>query len=485
MTLGQASGRQAFTQGLALVLAADVILILTSACFAILSHFPSGDGEWQMSSGRGVAKHLGFVLLYVVLLLLSSHFYSDYSDRKVHSIRGEQLALLRAVATATLLVAASIYLSGVQTISRIVVGETVLLSTVAMMAWRLVHRKRILGGLHSRNVLIVSAGSVARELEKYLSKNRHLGFVFKGYLDCRQNGDCKTNLPLPLDRRRAPQNAQILGTVSDFERIVRSHFIDEIFIAHSENRELVKHLIFAARCKGIDARVVPDTFEGVVTPTPIEYFGLVPLMSFRHQADPGLGPFMKHYLDVLTATAALIGLSPVLLMIAVLIKLGSPGPILYRSIRIGKKGKTFICYKFRTMVADADKLRDSLNHLNEREEILFKISDDPRITSIGRFLRKYSIDELPQFLNILKGEMSLVGPRPPIPSEYEKYSVDHLRRLDVIPGITGLWQVAARTDPSFRNYIALDTAYVDNWSFWLDCKILLKTIPVVFAGTGQ
>ncbi len=137
------------------------------------------------------------------------------------------------------------------------------------------------------------------------------------------------------------------------------------------------------------------------------------------------------------------------------------------------------------MVQNADELRDSLHHLNEREEILFKISNDPRITPVGRFLRKYSIDELPQLVNVLRGDMSLVGPRPPVPSEYEQYALEHLRRLDVVPGITGLWQVASRRDPSFQNYITLDTQYVNNWSLWLDCKILVKTVAVVFAGTGQ
>jgi len=174
-----------------------------------------------------------------------------------------------------------------------------------------------------------------------------------------------------------------------------------------------------------------------------------------------------------------------LLLVALLVKISSPGPILYRSTRVGKKGRNFICYKFRTMVANAEELRDSLHHLNEREDILFKISNDPRMTPLGRFLRKYSIDELPQFLNVLKGDMSLVGPRPPVPSEYRQYALEHLRRLDVLPGITGLWQVAARKNPSFQSYIALDTQYVNNWSVWLDCKILLRTIAVVLAGTGQ
>jgi lipopolysaccharide/colanic/teichoic acid biosynthesis glycosyltransferase len=137
------------------------------------------------------------------------------------------------------------------------------------------------------------------------------------------------------------------------------------------------------------------------------------------------------------------------------------------------------------MCLDADKLKESLQHKNERDGVLFKITDDPRVTRAGRFLRKYSLDELPQLYNVLRGDMSLVGPRPPIASEVEQYDISHLRRLDVLPGMTGLWQVEARQDPSFDSYISLDTAYVENWSLWLDMKILARTVGVVFSGTGS
>jgi lipopolysaccharide/colanic/teichoic acid biosynthesis glycosyltransferase len=162
----------------------------------------------------------------------------------------------------------------------------------------------------------------------------------------------------------------------------------------------------------------------------------------------------------------------------------TPGPIFYASERIGKKGRVFGCIKFRTMVPDAERRRAEILHMNERDSVLFKISNDPRITRTGRFLRKYSLDELPQLLNVLRGDMSLVGPRPPIASEVKRYELNHLRRLDVTPGVTGLWQVQARQDPSFDSYISLDTAYIENWSLWLDIKILVRTIGVVISGTG-
>jgi exopolysaccharide biosynthesis polyprenyl glycosylphosphotransferase len=308
-----------------------------------------------------------------------------------------------------------------------------------------------------------------------------LGFAVKGHLDRRQTV-MEGNFP---DRRRAGSEFSSLGGIQDLARVIRSHFIDEIFITAPENRDLVKHLIFEAARNGIDARVVPDLYDGLGGAAPIEYLGHVPLISFCHQSIPTVGLMAKRCIDLFFASAALIFLSPLLAVVAIAVKLTSPGPVLYCSPRIGKKGREFVCLKFRTMVANAEELRDSLHHLNEREEILFKIANDPRITPLGRFLRRFSIDELPQFVNVLRGDMSVVGPRPPVPSEYEQYSLDHLRRLDVVPGITGLWQVAARKDPSFQSYIALDTQYVDNWSVWLDCKILVRTIGAVLEGSGQ
>jgi len=200
---------------------------------------------------------------------------------------------------------------------------------------------------------------------------------------------------------------------------------------------------------------------------------------------PEMALTLKRILDLFLSGLIVALLSPLLLLTAIVIKLDSPGPIFYFSDRIGKKGRVFKCIKFRTMVVDADRRRAELMHLNERDGVLFKITNDPRITRLGRFLRKYSLDELPQFFNVLHGDMSIVGPRPPMGSEVREYKLDHLRRLDVTPGITGLWQVHARQDPSFDSYISLDLAYVENWSIWLDIKIIARTIGVVFSGTGS
>jgi exopolysaccharide biosynthesis polyprenyl glycosylphosphotransferase len=217
----------------------------------------------------------------------------------------------------------------------------------------------------------------------------------------------------------------------------------------------------------------------------VEYIGQFPTIPLHQREFPRGAFVIKRILDIGLSALALLVLSPVLLTIALLVRSDSDGPIFYRAARIGRKGRTFTCFKFRTMVADADKLREDLTHKNERDGILFKMTNDPRITKLGARLRKYSLDELPQFFNVLIGDMSLVGPRPPLASEVEKYDIAHLRRLDVLPGMTGLWQVEARQDPSFDSYISLDTAYVENWNLMLDLRILARTIGVVLGGTGS
>jgi lipopolysaccharide/colanic/teichoic acid biosynthesis glycosyltransferase len=193
----------------------------------------------------------------------------------------------------------------------------------------------------------------------------------------------------------------------------------------------------------------------------------------------------KRGFDILFSLLALVFILPVLLIVAMLIKLDSEGPVLYVSERIGKNGKRFRFLKFRTMVREADTLRGALLHLNERRGNLFKMSNDPRVTRLGKLLRRYSLDELPQFFSVLSGHMSVVGPRPCLTSEYARYTKEQRRRVEAVPGITGLWQVEARTNPSADAYFECDLYYVDHWSLWLDTKILLKTVAVVFAGTGE
>lgn len=193
----------------------------------------------------------------------------------------------------------------------------------------------------------------------------------------------------------------------------------------------------------------------------------------------------KRIVDVCLSLLLLVLAIPLIVLIALVIWANADGPLLYISERIGRNGRRFRMYKFRTMIVNAESLKHGLNRRNERTAILFKVSDDPRVTRTGRLLRKYSLDEIPQLINVLRGEMSLVGPRPPLASEVEQYDPQHFIRFKVLPGLTGLWQIRARKSPSFHDYIKFDTLYVQNRSFWLDIKILVRTIGVVLAGTGE
>ena len=276
-----------------------------------------------------------------------------------------------------------------------------------------------------------------------------------------------------------------MGTLDSLFECARKHFVDEIFVAGACAPGVVPELCKKAREHRVDLRVVPDMYEGLAWNRQIEYIGEFLTIPLHCGEVPELALVLKRILDIVVSSLALILLAPLLIAIVIAIRLDSPGPALYVSERIGKKGQVFGCIKFRTMVRNAEKLRTSVLSMNERDGILFKMKNDPRITRLGRILRKYSLDEIPQFFNVLFGDMSIVGPRPPIASEVKEYELKHLRRLDVTPGITGLWQVQGRQNPSFNEYILLDLAYIENWSVWLDMKIIIRTIGVVFAGTGS
>jgi lipopolysaccharide/colanic/teichoic acid biosynthesis glycosyltransferase len=217
----------------------------------------------------------------------------------------------------------------------------------------------------------------------------------------------------------------------------------------------------------------------------MERLGDVPLVSIHEEPLPVPSLALKRGLDVLMASAALVCLSPLLALIALIVKLDSRGPVLYAALRAGRKGRPFHCCKFRTMVRDADDRKRELRRLNEREGPFFKITNDPRVTRVGRLLRRYSLDELPQLWNVLIGEMSLVGPRPHPLDDVSGYSIQHLPRLDVMPGITGLWQIMARGDPSFETGMNLDLDYIRRWSVGMDLKILWKTVFSVLQGSGK
>jgi exopolysaccharide biosynthesis polyprenyl glycosylphosphotransferase len=417
-----------------------------------------------------------FVALFGLSLVLVTRSFGLYGPIQNRSGLHEQRMTVQATLIAGLLLCGALYLTQEDEVSRAVVLLLVSITSVLLCIrraiWRRMEYNRYREGLETRNVLIVGAGRVAHALRNHLESLRHLGFRFKGFVAL-------------TEREAESGDADVIGDVRNCLSLARALFVDEIFFSVPAEKKLVIALVEEARAVGIDVRVVPDLYDGLAWNAPVEYIGQFPTIPL-HRRDFPIGSFLlKRALDITLASLALLVASPIMLAIAIAVRFDSKGPVFYKAARIGRKGRTFNCYKFRTMVPNADKLKADLEHMNEREGVLFKIVNDPRITPVGRVLRKYSLDELPQFYNVVRGDMSLVGPRPPIASEVEQYDLAHLRRLDVLPGITGLWQVEARQDPSFDSYISLDTAYVENWSFWLDLKILARTVGVVFSGTGS
>ena len=462
----------------------DGITVLGAAIVATLYKVHSGpvasaEGFWRgtLIHGRSMGILLALFCGFAIALIVISRRLHLYDPARLASFLHEQRLSAQACLTAGLLLTGTLYLVHAEDIPRSIVLGTVGLVAVALslrrFAYRVMIYRRFDRGVGTRNVLIVGTGPEAQALRHHLDSIRHLGYTFKGFID----------FPGPTSRFAAT-SGDIVGTLDTLFQNARKQFVDEIFFTAPCKRGIVQDVLDQARVHGVDLRVIPDMYDGLAWDSPIEYVGQFPTIPLHCGRVPEFGLLLKRWLDVVLSILALIVLSPVLLAVAIAVKLDSHGPMLYFSERIGKKGRVFRCAKFRTMVRDADKRRADVMHMNERDGVLFKISNDPRITGVGRFLRKYSLDELPQFFNVLRGDMSIVGPRPPLASEVREYKLSHLRRLDVTPGITGLWQVQARQDPSFDSYISLDVTYIENWSIWLDLKILARTVGVVLAGTG-
>ncbi len=322
-------------------------------------------------------------------------------------------------------------------------------------------------GPAKRNVLIIGSQTAGRELASYLRQHPSTGCEVRGFLDDSEalGGD-------------------VLGRVNDLAGIARAQFVDEIIMTAPYQREQVSRVVLEAQKSRVALKIMPDLLGLGPESVLLDKVGDLPVLSLHREHLPALPLFLKRAADAALSATLLLLTSPLLALIALLIRLDSPGPVLYRGQRVGKKGRSFLCCKFRSMVGDADQIKDSLRRQNEREGPTFKLACDPRVTRAGRFLRRYSLDELPQLWNVLRGEMSLVGPRPHPLDDFERYAIDHFRRLDVTPGITGLWQVTARNDPSFHRNLKLDLEYIEHWSLWLDVRILFQTVAAVLRGSG-
>lgn len=325
-----------------------------------------------------------------------------------------------------------------------------------------------------RFVMVVGLGERARRLGEALERSAEYGVRLKGFV---------------ADASGAPAELRLGATypvfnLAELPSILRGHVIDEIIFAVDSQKlaDLEEVFLFCDE-EGVRTRVAVDFFPHVNSDIYLERLAFTPLLTFSAAPHDEIRLLAKRFMDVIIAAAALIVLAPFMLIVAALIRFTSPGPIIFHHQRCGLNGRRFTFYKFRSMCADADYLRPSVEHMSHRTTAI-KIPGDPRLTPIGRYLRKFSIDEWPQLWNVLKGDMSLVGPRPAVPSEVDQYQCWQRRRLRMRPGLTCLWALAGRDDVDFETWMKLDMQYIDNWSLGLDCKILLLTIPRVLTGRG-
>jgi len=278
---------------------------------------------------------------------------------------------------------------------------------------------------------------------------------------------------------------KILPSNENINDLLDNKIVDELIYCKKDfEPQVIRKLIYSCQEVGVAFRLQSDFFNLIASKSNINYFGEIPVLTFANTPSNFIALKIKELFDFLFSFFAILFLSPVFIIIAIIIKATSKGDVFFKQERVGRRGRPFMLYKFRTMVDNAEELKEGLKAQNEVDGPVFKIKNDPRITKIGKFLRKTSLDELPQFFNVLKGNMSVVGPRPPVPQEVKEYERWQLRRLSMKPGITCIWQVSGRNEISFNEWMKLDLEYIDNWSLKLDVILILKTVNTIFGKTG-
>ncbi len=327
---------------------------------------------------------------------------------------------------------------------------------------------------HARNrVLIVGTGPKAQAVSDLILRSPELETAVDGFLDYRRTGFWRYR-DIPL-----------IGHPTMLEGIAARSQVDAVVLAvEPDEMQYTAPLLAAAERMGVTVSLMPDMYRPNIARAVQASLNGTPTVSYRRVPESRLALLLKSGIDKVGAAVGLLIASPIMFIAAIAIKIDSPGPIFYKQVRSGINGRRFGLYKFRTMCADADKRKDQLKDRNEMSGPVFKIKDDPRITRVGKILRRYSIDEIPQFFNVIKGDMSLVGPRPPLPSEVVEFEPWQRRKLSVRPGLTCIWQINGRNQVDFEDWMRMDLDYIDNWSLWLDTKILVRTVPTVLKGEG-
>lgn len=410
----------------------------------------------------------------ISLIFILNNHQLYLTDRHI-GITQEFIKVVSCVLYSAILAAMFIFLTKTGIFSRAIFIEVILFLVILLGGWRILKRIYVRNllrkGYGNFHVLIAGLNRQAHFLAEEIKNNPYLGLKVVGFV----NGEV-------LGQHE--KNGEFIGNIDDLEKIVKKNFVDEIYITDISRKEMVAEIIRKAEKLSKTVRVLVEDFDMPSKKLSIDYIGTLPLMTCFESAPQRADSGVKRSLDILVSGSILILSLPLILLVVLLVKLDTPGPAFYVSRRSGKKGRIFKMYKFRSMVKDAEKQREALGPRSEVAGPIFKIKNDPRLTWSGRLLRKYSVDELPQLFNVLKGDMSLVGPRPFPVEESDKIEYRHIPRLNIKPGITGLAQVKGRSNLKFNQWMRWDNWYLHNWSLGLDIKILFWTIPAVLRSRG-
>jgi exopolysaccharide biosynthesis polyprenyl glycosylphosphotransferase len=448
-----------------------VALVLGLSISGIM--FPGTIGTfWDRAMPNPVLGLALVVSAWVVILWI----HGGYRPRARWSIKSDARLVARAVALLAIATFAFLYLAQLPDVSRpylLVLFASLLAATLGVrIALRAAFGSARRRGHNRRNVLVLGTGALGRDLAAKLENHAELGLNVIGFL-----GEETTELPARWPR---------LGPLEDLLEVIHDRVVDEVAIClFTEDWGLIESIATTCEAEGKLVRLPVPMPALTIATAHVEDLEGTPVLSLLSGPNAALALVLKRIIDVSAAVAGMILLAPLLGAIALTIALKEGRPIFYRQERVGLQGRRFRLVKFRSMVTNADGMIDALQSQNEIAGHAFKMTADPRITRVGQFLRRSSLDELPQLWNVLVGEMSLVGPRPPLPREVAGYDIWHRRRLSMKPGITGLWQVEGRNLAEFDRWVQKDLEYIDRWSPWLDIQILLRTIPAVIRADGR
>lgn len=368
--------------------------------------------------------------------------------------------------------------------SRLVFAGAVPIAIVLLLSARVIYRmirERIWAkGIGVDRVVVVGGGRAARRIMQWLLSQPHLGYEVVGYVDDQADSE-----EMAVATPNKVVHPLRLGDTLRLQSLLHQQQIDEVIIALPPwERDRSLEIMSACRQLDVEFKLVPDLYALALDRVNIHEVAGMPLIGLKPATISGWNFFIKRLMDVALSLFIFIGFGWLFLLIALAIRLDSKGPVFFRQERVGRNGRQFVCYKFRTMIADAESQKRQLQDMYGAGPLLFKLKDDPRRTRVGRILRRSSLDELPQFFNILLGEMSIVGPRPAVPPEVAEYQDWHYDRLLVPPGLTGLWQVNGRSNLTFDEMVRLDLYYAENWSPWLDVKTIIRTVPAILTARG-